>query len=72
MSLLDLPRIEVSGTLSELGEAIGSSLKIEIAAMIDRRMHAAESYFAECGVGSVVEMVRAAAECQQPCPINSR
>ncbi|MDP6479585.1 MAG: hypothetical protein QGI75_06020 [Phycisphaerales bacterium] len=36
MSLLDLPRIEVSGTPSELGEVIGRSLQIEITAMIDR------------------------------------
>lgn len=63
MSLLDLPCIEVSGTPSEIGEAIGASLQDEIAAMIDRRMRAAESYFAERGVGRVDEMVEAAAAC---------
>jgi hypothetical protein len=63
MSTLELPCIEVSGTPSELGETLGGSLRVEIAAMIDRRMQAAEGYFAERGVGSVSAMTDAASAC---------
>jgi len=63
MSLLVLPIVEASGTPRQLGEAIGASLRPEIAAMIDRRMHAASAYFVEHPVGSVEMMVDEGAAC---------
>jgi hypothetical protein len=63
MKLLELPCIEVTGSTDELGEALGAGLQDEIAAMIDRRMKAAESYFTLHGCGSVEEMVFAGGEC---------
>lgn len=63
MTVPALPCIDVAGTPLQLGEAIGASLPTEIAAMIDRRMHAASLYFTEQRVGGVEVMVERGAAC---------
>ena len=63
MSMLDLPCIEASGTPTQLGEGIGQALRADVAAMIDRRMQAAEQYFATRGVGSTDRMREVGAAC---------
>jgi hypothetical protein len=63
MSMLHLPRIEASGTPTELGEGIGQALRADVTAMIDRRMQAAEQYFSARGVGGTDRMIEVGAAC---------
>ena len=61
--LLQLGTVKVEGSVQQMGEAIGDSLKVEIASMIDRRWRAASAYCELRGRGSVSEMMAAGAAC---------
>lgn len=63
MNMLELPLIEASGTPAQLGQCIGQALRGDVSAMIDRRMQAAEQYFAARGAGSTDRMKEVGAAC---------
>ena len=63
MTLLKLPCINVSGSSEDLGSGIGDALQDEIAAMIDRRIRAAEAYFKLRECGSINEMIAVGGSC---------
>ena len=63
MSGLNLPCVEASGSPSAIGESIGTQLRAEVGAMIDRRMTAAAVYFQQRDRTGLDQMIEAGSAC---------